>query len=159
LLGQVFNGVSSIVLRFGKNWIKIFIPAVLRKVRNDWVQENDLSLQESHESEGISFSTLGNKVILLDRLELEESVFKALLVFHLIIVESGLLNSVVDSVFENVIPEIKRFFGFSEIDLAIWNGGFDVVLHPLLKNEKLQNRGISNISLEVGIIKTISSIS
>ena len=128
-------------------------------MRNDWVQENDLSLQESHESEGISFSTLGNKVILLDRLELEESVFKALLVFHLIIVESGFLNSVVDSVFENVIPEIKRFFGFSEIDLAIWNGGFDVVLHPLLKNEKLQNRGISNISLEVGIIKTISSIS
>lgn len=73
-------------------------------MRNDWVHKDELDLDVSHEGPSVDFTATGNKVILLDGQELEERVFKSLLEFHVFIVLSGLFDTIVDGVFEDLVP-------------------------------------------------------
>jgi hypothetical protein len=55
-------------------------------MRDNWVHNQELSLNKSHQSVGIGFSTLGNQIVFLVGLELEETEFNALFVFHLFVI-------------------------------------------------------------------------
>lgn len=74
-------------------------------MRSDGVQENELGLNEPEEEEGVYWlGTLTNEVVLLDGLELEETMLKGLLVLDFLIVAGGVLNGIRDLVFEDLIP-------------------------------------------------------
>jgi hypothetical protein len=126
---------------------------------NDWVHEHKLSKDEFHQSVWVSLVFFCNQVVLLDGLELEETMLKSLFILHAFIVFSGLLDSLVHSVLKDLVPQILVGLTLSEVNLSIWDCGLDLLLNPFFEDEKLENSSSSDISLEVGIIKTIASIS
>ena len=128
------------------------LPTVLSEVRNYWVQHYQLGLDETSQEEWVRIAILGNQVVLLDRLEFEETELQSLLVLHFLIILSAFLNGVINCVLEDVIPEVKILSVRSEVDLPLWDGTIKIVLDPLLKDEELQDACISNTSVEVCII-------
>jgi hypothetical protein len=75
-----------IVLRVLEHWVDILVPAVLSEMWNDWAHQDELNLEESQDDEWVCFTTLGDQVILFDRLHFEESELQSLFVFHFIVV-------------------------------------------------------------------------
>ena len=80
-------------------------PAVLSEVRNNRVEKNELSLDESDEEEWVDWlRSLSDEVVLLDSLRFEETMLECLLVSDLIIVLGGLLDCVTDLIFKDLVP-------------------------------------------------------
>jgi hypothetical protein len=65
LLSQVFLDDIE-VLRFCQNWINMVVPAVLSKMRNNWVKNCQFSNDESHQSIWVSFVGFGDQIIFFD---------------------------------------------------------------------------------------------
>jgi len=77
-------------------------------MRNDWMHKDELHLNIFHKSVCIDFTATGNEVVLLNRQELEEWVFKGLLIFHTVVIFGSLINTIVDGVLKDLVPQILR---------------------------------------------------
>lgn len=117
-----------------KDWVNVVVPAVLGEMWHNWVEHGQQGNHEAHQNEWVGLSSLGNQVIFLYAQKLKETEFEDILVLDLIVILSCVGDGAVDSIFKDVIPEIKVCSIVSKIKLAVWNSLLNILLNPLLKS-------------------------
>ena len=65
----------------------------------------------------------------------------------------------VDGILEDVVPEVKVLSVSNKVNLSVRDCDLEVLIDPFFENEELQDTSVGYISVEVGVIETISSIS
>ena len=121
-------------------------------MRSDGVQEDELGLNESEEEEWVHWlGTLANEVVLLNGLELEETMLEGLLVLDFLVVSGSVLNSIRDLVLEDLIPKVASRL-ICEIKTLLGDCLAELLKYPTLKNVETEDGRISDLLIKIGII-------
>ena len=128
------------------------LPAILSEMRGDGVQEDELGLNEPEEEEWVHWlGTLANEVVLLNGLELEETMLECLLVLDFLVVSGGVLNGIRDLVLKDLIPKVASRL-ICEIKTLLGDCLAELLKDPTLKDVETEDGRISNLLIEIGII-------
>ena len=110
------------------------LPAVLCEVRTDGVEEDQLGFDEFEQELGIGLAFLGDEVVFLQSLDLEEPVLQGLLVLYLLVVLRCQVNCVVYLVVQDLVPQIE-WLNCGEINTFFRHKFFEFIMNPLVESE------------------------
>lgn len=116
----------------------MLLPAVISVMRNEGVDHDELGLNEFHQEVGVRLASLGNQVIFLKGLQLEETVLKGLLKLHFIVSLSCHFNGTVEFIDDNVVPKVVMSI-LAKVKTFRGNMFSDFFTAPLLENEESEN--------------------
>lgn len=125
---------------------------MLSEMRSDGIQEDKLGLNEPEEQEWVYWlGTLTNEVVLLNGLELEETMLEGLLVLDFLVVSRGMLNGIRDLVLEDIIPKVTSRL-ICEIKTLFGDCLAELLKDPSLKDVETENSRVSDLLIKIGII-------